>query len=266
MNINHNSKQIDFKPANKKLEDVLFDVADYHVFAKSTKETTLFNEELPAKQYKALVNLNNNQVLSVVSQNYDTISNREALIMGKYIFCKLFPGVREEDLIPYKVIACQSLTTCHIDLIHKEVKFEKWEQDVWLPFVRISNSFNRTAALSFELGFVRKLCSNGFIFQKDIIRLKYSHIKGQIPSVLNIDISGFKKYEADFMKYLNRLSEYRVNVKFVFPLVLKALDLHFRIDHENPKTAERERKRLALTREIIHTLTDQYFSELKPSA
>lgn len=260
------SKEIDFKPSNNRLEEVLFNVAEYPVFAKSGKANNLYSMEYPAKNFKALVNLNRNQVLSIVSQNYHTIDNRQALEMGKHIFCEIFPIVSEKDLIPFKIIASQSLTSCHIDLIHKEVKLDKWHQDTWLPFVRISNSFNRTLALSFELGFVRSLCSNGFIFKKEFITVKYSHIKGMIPSITDIDTSGLKKFEIDFVGYLNNLYKHNVNRKYVFPLVLKAVNLNFKLDHENPKIAEKERIRFLKTKGIIAFLTDQYYKELNSNA
>lgn len=140
--------------------------------------------------------------------------------MGKYVLCKLFPMVSEKDLVPFKIITSQAFTSCHIDLIHKDVNLDKWKQDTWLPFVRVSNSFNRTFALPFELGFVRNLCSNGFIFNKEFIPVKYSHIKGVIPSIVDIDTSGLKGFEINFVKYLNSLSKINVGREYVFPLVL----------------------------------------------
>ncbi len=159
-------KEIDYKPATTQLNEVMFDVALQPIYSEFITQNPLLKEPISTRNYLAVVNQNNGNILSVVGSNYKLIPNKVALDMGKWLFTHLYPFVKTDDLIPYKVIAPHSLASVHIDLIHKTVDFSIWEQENWLPFLRVSNSYNRIRTLSFEIGFVRKLCSNGVLFNK----------------------------------------------------------------------------------------------------
>jgi hypothetical protein len=159
-------KEIDYQPATNPLNEVMFDVALQSIYSDFKPQNPLFKEPISTKNYLAVVNQNNGNILSVVGSNYKLIPNKDALEMGKRLFALLYPTVKTDDLIPFKVIAPNSLASVHIDLIHKNVNFKVWEQEEWLPFLRVSNSNNRIRTLTFEIGFVRKLCSNGVLFNK----------------------------------------------------------------------------------------------------
>ena len=259
------NKRIDFKPATHRLEKVLFDVDQLPVVAKFDQGINDIRE-INIPDYKALFNKRDNKLLSVVSSNYQLVSNKQALEIGKKVFCELFPTVNEKDLIPFKVISTKKLSSCHIDLIHRELNLSKWKQDTWLPFLRISNSYNRTVALSFEIGFVRELCSNGFIFDKESIKVQFAHTKGLIPVDFKVDISKLRKYEVDFVNHLNNLNRFYVDPVYVFPLVLKALNLNFNLNYGNQRQVDKELERYAQTKTIITDLTNAYYKELKPTA
>ncbi|MEI6139799.1 MAG: DUF932 domain-containing protein [Mariniphaga sp.] len=259
------NKRIDYKPATHSLAKVLFDVEQLPIFAEFVKGLNDIRE-INIPEYKALFNKRDDQLLSVVSNNYQLVSNQQALETGLKVFCELFPSVNEKDLIPFKVISTNKLTFCHIDLIHRELNLSKWKQDTWLPFLRISNSYNRTVALSFEIGFVRELCSNGFIFDKESIKVKFAHTKGLIPVDFDVDVSKFRKYEVDFVNHLHNLNRFYVDPHYVLPLVLKALNLNFNLQCENQRQLAKELERYTQTKTIITDLTDMYYKELKPTA
>lgn len=258
-------KTLDYTPATHQLNQVLFDVKTTSIFAK-VEDGNNGQKVIDLSGYEAVLNTRNRAVLDVVSKNYELVTNQEALDIGKRIFCELFPLVKEEDMIPYKVIASKNLTFCHIDLIHRNVRYDRWNQDAWLPFLRISNSYNRTFALSYELGFVRELCSNGFIFSKDSIHVKYHHIKGRTPLDLHVDVSKLRQYEIDFVNYLNNLNRFYVDPIYVFPLVLKATNQKFSIDNKGPEKVNYEIDRYNKTKRIIAELTSHYYRELNPTA
>ena len=230
----NNTKTLDFKPATDNLNSVLFDVQLVDLL---TSSTGLFSgnslDKIKVIDYNAVVNVKNREILCVVSSQYHLITNKQALELGKKAFVKLFPSVKESDLIPYKVISSSRKTFCHIDLVHNSVNFNVWEQDTWLPFIRITNSYNRTHKLSFELGFVRKLCLNGVIFDKKTVKVKYTHSKGQIPTEIIADISKLKSLEADFISQLSNLKRFHIAPKLVFPLVCKSLKLNWNFDSDN---------------------------------
>ncbi|MEI7422009.1 MAG: DUF932 domain-containing protein [Prolixibacteraceae bacterium] len=258
-------KKIDYTSATHSLESALFKVERIPLFAK-IKDSTNSLKEIGIPDFQALFNGSDKTLLSVVTNNYQLVTNEKALEIGKNVFCELFPMVKKSDLIPFKVISTKKKTSCHIDLIHKDVTLEKWEQDTWLPFLRISNSYNRTFALSFEIGFVRELCSNGFIFDKESIKVKFAHTRGQIPVKFEVDVSKLRKYEIEFVNHLNNLNRFYVDPIYVLPLVLKALNHRFRLNDNNPKIRDRELERFSDTKSLINELTDIYYKELKPTA
>jgi hypothetical protein len=264
------SREIDYRPANKQLDEVLFNVAEKEVFVELLEEENIFDAKSKHKKvdgYKALFNNKKKEVLSIVSRNYKVVSNIEALEIGKEAFKTLFPSIDTNDLIPFKVIATKKLTTCHIDLIHKEVKLHKWDQDTWLPFIRVSNSFNRSIALTLEFGFVRTLCSNGCVFNKDTVKVKYNHTNDLKSFNIHADVSKLKKHEIEFANYLNELNRFHVNKKYAIPLVLKALNMNFGVIQPSDNLKElREYSRYKKAKGTIGSITDKYYDELEPTA
>ncbi len=43
------------------------------------------------------------------------------------------------------------------------------------PFVRVTNSYNGSRALAFDIGFYRKVCSNGLIAPETMVHFKFAH-------------------------------------------------------------------------------------------
>ncbi|MBK7441122.1 MAG: hypothetical protein WAT43_08480 [Chitinophagales bacterium] len=223
-------RELDFKASNVDLKSILFDVELRDLYVLENSRDKIFQDfYAKVKSYKAIVNLTNNEVLSVVTGNYKIVTNEEAIALGKKAFVELFPSVNEKELVIFKIISSARKTFCHIDLVHKNIKLshdsKEWEQDSWYPYLRITNSYNKTYALSFELGFVRKLCSNGVIFNKKTVRVKYNHTKTEIPYDILPDVSALKKLEADFISSLYNLKRFYVKSDFFTPITLKALNI-----------------------------------------
>jgi hypothetical protein len=81
-----------------------------------------------------------------------------------------------------------------------------------------------------------------------------------------VDVSKLRKYEVDFVNHLNNLNRFYVDPVYVFPLVLKALNLNFNLEYGNQKQLDRELERYSRTKSIITDLTYAYYKELKPTA
>jgi hypothetical protein len=148
------AREIDYESSNAKLQDLLFKVEKEKLYVDLVPiEPTLFDDSatqlILLDDYNAIVNKSNNEILSVVSRNYNLITNQKALELGKEAFTKLFKV--KADMKVYKVITSSRKTYCHIDLIHENVDLKVWEQDAWFPFIRVTNSYNRTYALAFFL-------------------------------------------------------------------------------------------------------------------
>ncbi|MBL7764609.1 MAG: DUF932 domain-containing protein [Chitinophagaceae bacterium] len=261
MNIN---REIDYESANAKLQDVLFKVEKEPVYVELIPiESTLFNHSTPEKilinEYNAIVNKSNNDILSVVSRNYNLITNQKALELGKEAFTKLFNV--NADMKVYKVITSSRKTFCHIDLIHENVNLKVWEQDAWFPFIRVTNSYNRTYALAFELGFVRKLCLNGVIFNKKTIKVKYSHTGNIDLFQINADISQLESAKADFINHMLNLKRFYINESLYFPLLCKVLDIKKPIKNENDFSYEPRQKMYNDLNAQTISLTSEYIKQ-----
>lgn len=221
----------------------------------------------PTGRYIAVVNEESGEVVSVVSNKYKLLKNSEALNIAKMVFSKLFPSVEPDEFVPFKVIAPSTKASCHIDLIHKDVKLSEinWEQDTWYPFLRMANSYNHSKVFSIEIGFVRKLCSNGVIFNSDTVEIKFDHDQ------LNIEKIGFKverlkQHEKAFVEHISRLKEQKMDFTQLTGLVCRALRLHFDIHHKDQMIARREKERLEKMRKVLTEIAEFYVTENEKNA
>lgn len=252
------NNEIDYQSPTHHLDEVLFKVKLQDVYSNFRFVNTLFNLPVGTPDYRAVVNQSSGAILSIVSKNYQLISNEEAIKTGKEIFTKLFPAVKANELIPYKVVAPKSLASAHIDLIHKDVNFNVWEQETWLPFLRTTNSYNRSVALSYEIGFVRKLCSNGVLFNKDTMKLKFLHNKGN-----KVDAeSAANKIRATsdlFSSQCIILKNHAIPRELMFALVCKVLNINLEIPENNQLV--KKMKSLEYLYELTHNLTTEYSNQ-----
>jgi hypothetical protein len=267
-------KELDFTSATHQLEELYFPVELIPMISEEFLSEDSNRNRIDIKGYFAIVNKRNNECLSVVSSDYRLIPNQEAIAIGRRAFTSLFPSVKEEDLIPYKVIASRRKSFCHIDLVHKEVNFNIFEQDTWFPFIRITNSYNKMYALSFELGFVRKLCSNGVIFNKQTVTVKYNHSYSADPWSIKADITKLKALEKEFMNHMLNLKRFYLPKKYAFPLVCKALSLNYTFltkestedQEKNNPFREAKVQEFFDLKKISNDLISQYATEMGENA
>ncbi|HPS65376.1 MAG TPA: hypothetical protein PK447_07375, partial [Ignavibacteria bacterium] len=144
---------------------------------------------------------------------------------------------------------------------HKKINFNAWEQETWFPFLRITNSYNRMFALSYEIGFVRSLCSNGFIFDKKTVEVKYHHTTEGIPAKIKVDVSKLKNLEQEFIQHLLNLKRFFVSRKDIFPLFCKALDLNFKFDNIKNPLVEKQKAAFLNLRNTVMSLANEYTSK-----
>ena len=130
------------------------------------------------------------KIFSLVTDNYSLITNKQALELGRKIFREYFSKESEINLSVFNVTFPETRSFCNIDLMNNLYSFNVWEKEVYIPFMRITNSYNRTKALKFEIGFSRKWCDNGVIFEKETVSLNYIHYKKPVSEIMK----DFKKY------------------------------------------------------------------------
>lgn len=177
--------------ADVSLEDLLFGVTSVPVEAVLGTNGNTRRVLIPGK--KALVNQDSGCILGVVSRDYRVVTNQEAVNLAREVCGRAFPGL---DLIEWdakRAFAPRTLTYAHIDLIHRThvlnyLGSEIAEDDPYTPFLRVTNSFNGARALRFDVGFMRKHCSNGVIFEQEVATIKASHSKEALDQ-LKIEIT-----------------------------------------------------------------------------
>ncbi len=176
--------------------------------------------------HKAVVDVHSGQTLGVVGNAYRLVTNQEALDHGRECARLLFKKTKPEDFEVFNVYAPSRLSFCQIDLVHKGYEVNVYRSEVYLPLVRITNSYNGSRALRFDVGYCRKLCLNGVIFEKQTIQFRFSHSQSAIRPELDFRIrrgqmeSLRKKFESN----VSRLAGYPIPDDMAGPLLFRAME------------------------------------------
>lgn len=250
---------------NTDIEQILFPVELRPVYVDGSKH--------PTKGYKAVVGTFNNsgylfreeQVLSIVTDNYVLIPNKVALEMAIDIHSRLFPGGTSDSFEIFNIKTPSKMGSCHIDIIDKNYTLNILKQEVYVPFVRIQNSYNKTMPLRFLVGFCRSICSNGVIFDDNSISINLPHTKSHFNSfnIDNIDTKWLKKFEADFINKTNKADKITIPEKVFVPLAAKALNLQFTFDEKDTYKNALVKEKLEEFTHIMQEYTDRYVRKEK---
>ncbi len=218
--------------------------------------------------HKAVVRGDTGTVFAVVSDRYQLLHNSRAIDLGKKAFQHLFPDASFADFIVFDIHTTKTGSACTVDLIHKSYSIDVWEQETWLPFLRVSNSYNRYRALAFDFGFVRELCSNGIIFQKETIHARFYHTKGKLEIDLKQDktFRKLKQMESEFCEYMKRLKAKSVSEKYLLALSIYLLNLEFDLSAADTKKRDQEKSRLEDVKNSLEGLIKKYVAELGKNA
>lgn len=252
--------------SNKKsapnIKDVLFDVELRSVFVEKEdkKQGSLFPVsfgKIPG--FCAVYDIERDHVFSVVAQNYKLITNKEAIDLGGICFEQIFKLIKKQDMQLYNIIMPKKRSFCHIDFTHSKGEFSPFGGDPWMPYIRITNSYNRMFALHFDLGFCRSICMNGVIFGKKNIQFKFHHSRtGKDPEIeFSLRSGEFSNLEAQFIESLKNLKRYHVPPKYIWPLTCKVFGYSI---PERPSAKQSEI--IEERKQHILELGQQYFKEL----
>ncbi len=153
------------------LKDAFFPVFRERVFWKDGQG----RERLIPNSY-TLVD-NHGYPLSVVSDKYNVVNNEDAYHWADYVIRGVFPGHSLSEFECFNMYMPRTRASCRIDLIiPQSYRYPFGEElDSWVPFIRISNSYNKTITLKYEIGFCRWICKNGLIFGQRGLTLSFNH-------------------------------------------------------------------------------------------
>lgn len=200
-------------PRLTQIDDVLFPVEEHAVYVSVPTESGEKRISVPEK--KAIVNKKTNRVLGVVSRGYRLVTNREALDWAYQCCQTAFPDTKPGE---WEVKATDAPATgghCFIDLVHNSTALDfkfvpaKDRPEAFGPFIRVTNSYNGLRALAFDIGLLRKVCKNGLILPKSIIRIKFNHLQRNIGKRINFEVAHeqFSKLKKSFSEYLSVLRD-----------------------------------------------------------
>lgn len=213
------------------------------------------------RRHFAVVDVERQNPFAVVTEEYELVTNKAAYDMAGEVMKKVFNTTQIGDMECLNITMPKTRSFCHIDLIHKAADFSPWEKDKWTAFLRISNSYNRTRLLRFELGFCRWICLNGIIFGSKSIEFSSAHTRRGKDKVERFveNIGDIRKIEAAMTEKLHQLKRYHVPEKEMLPLLCRAFDIKAT---EEVLQKPRRVEDLVAVREQAKALTKSYFADM----
>ena len=223
------------------------------------------------KDHRAVVNVDEGKVISVVTNNYHLVTNRQAYNIADHVVREMFTGASLNDFECFNVVMPQSKGSCRIDLIMPSSKESPFgdKSDPWTPFVRISNSYNKTLKLHYEIGFCRWICMNGVIFDQKGIDVSLSHSTKISEEKIIVQIrkqAGRLQSVQDMWNELklklNLLRKIEMTSSMALPMFCRAFNV--KIDKKEIKPHKKDELREKA--KLIKKLSNDYFKEMGNNA
>ena len=212
----------EFEELNKKalkLEDTFFETEILPIYWSDSN-----GRQHRVAGQQTIVDKNAGKAISVVSNSYHFVHNYEAYQLADAVIKRVFNGLTLKDFQCFNVYMPKSKGSCRIDLILPSAKtlFPNL-MDTWLPFVRISNSYNKSLGLKYEIGFCRWICLNGVIFEQRGITIRITHsekvdidrIKRMIDDAK--EVRGIQSLIDEFSIKINKLKSFELPESFESP-------------------------------------------------
>lgn len=219
----------------------------------------------------AIIDFSTKKTFSVVSDRYHLILNKEAYDFADAIIRGVFEGFTLSDFECFNIYMPKTRGSCRIDLIipHNFNNPFGDPRENWTPFVRISNSYNKTLVLKYEIGFCRWICLNGVIFGQKGITIKFVHTDEINPKTINLyilkaqqEIGNIRNLWNAFENKLLRLKEIPLPSTMALPMFCKA----FGLEIDETKVSKSQKENFKIKAQKIITSSKEYFAELGNNA
>mgnify|MGYP002624727230 CR=1 FL=1 len=137
------------------------------------------------------------------------------------------------------------------------------KEDPFTPFLRVTNSFNGARALRFDIGFLRKHCSNGVIFEEEVATIRAAH-NAEALARLKIEIQSrsLPQMWEEFSKFLDSVRE----IKMSSEQSILAVNSVLRLPDPQPGDRTARKDALAALAEDFFSRLKRYRNELGPNA
>lgn len=245
------------------LHSVMFPVREVNVYAETEPGK---RDRIPGK--KALINDDTCRVLAVVSGRYQVLHNRIALELARKCCLAAFPNTAPANWNVFSVEAPLTGGHCRIDLRHEgkiagyDWSFTEGDQNEFEPFIRVSNSYNRTSVFGIRFGLIRWACKNGMVDWHSSITIKVAHDVNEMERSIEAKINEakFRKVFDDLRSALEPLRREQVPEARFRPLILSILQI--RKPEHMPKNRESAWKCLE---EHLDRVASRYVKEMGPT-
>lgn len=257
------------------IDDVLFPVELHPVVAQIRKPNGVKRVPIPGK--RAVMNMRNRTVVGVVSSGYRLFTNGQALRAAKQCCQTVFPETRLTEWDVSAVEASSSASYCHIDLVHRTSNLDfqflydgvrPEVPEAFGPFVRVTNSYNGRRALTFNIGFHRKMCLNGLVGPDVIVRFRFDHTQADLGTNIefNVDRQQVSKLKESFLDSFKTLRQCSIDAQYFTPLIQSIICLKApRNSPEHPLPAWQSRDWYALEQRV-DDLSQKYLRDLGGNA
>lgn len=192
------------------IDDLIFPVELCPVY------TEINGSRIEVPNCRAVINTESDKSFAVVSDNYRLVTNKEAVKLGKQC-CKELFGTDQANIEIFNVDAPSTASFCHIDLVHKDYVMNLWDEEnqseIYIPYVRVTNSYNTSRALKFDVGFCREICFNGVIFESETIKFIFNHVKHELNDDISFALENrkIKTLFEEFKSYINKLRNQKIS-------------------------------------------------------
>ena len=126
------------------------------------------------RRHWAVVSDNRKEIFSIVAEDYRLVPNMEAYELGRRAFALVFGSEAAARLELFNVTMPATRSWAQMDLTAESLELPL-DGDRWLPFLRVTNSYNRSRALGFTIGVCRWICKNGMVFDERSFKLRLVH-------------------------------------------------------------------------------------------
>ncbi len=248
------------------VQNLLFDVDQVPVEAVVGSNGSTRRISIPGK--KALIHQGTGNVIGVVSRDYRVVTNQEAVNLARDVCEKAFPGLSSVEWEAKRAAAPRTLSYAHIDHMHRThvlnfLGSDIGQADPYTPFLRVTNSFNGARALRFDIGFMRKHCSNGVIFEEEVATIKASHSKEALAQLkIEITSRSLPQMWDEFSKFLSSVRSISMDTA----QSTLALNAVLRLPESKPDDKKARAEGLQALSVDLSTRLTGYQNELGPNA
>jgi hypothetical protein len=248
---------------DRKIGEIHFPIQVSDVYYKHLGQP----DKLQDPDHKAIIRGDSGEVLGMVGSKYEVITHSEAYRLGRSLFKEVF-GSRPTV---FKVDMNNKGSYCHVDLlnpkerisikgIQKARDYKSSINEEYYPFIRISNSYNHTFALRYNLGFYRWKCANGLLMGAGTLGdIVISHDRPLEESEWYVMDAAeeFAKQINEFDEYVRRAGSIHIPKELLEVVTMDMLDRRYGLD-QKPK--------LLKMSEVLRGTVPAYAAELGESA